>query len=482
MTREVDGAIIYGAEDIDVSGIEYDSKMIQPGSVFVAIRGFATDGNKYIDDAIAKGAVAVVTDQECNCSVPQVVVPDARRALADLAAKLYNYANNRIKICGVTGTNGKTTSCFLLRNLFYARSKRTGIITSLEYDTTKDKIAASRTTPEALDIHRLLHIMKNNFCTNAIIEISSHALVLHRVRNLDIQVALYTNFTRDHLDFHNTMEEYLEAKAKLLDFVNQENKWAVINYDCPEFMSLKDRITGSYMTYSLSDPGADVYLEHFTLNPEGSRFEIHSPMGNRAIKFRLPGRFNLYNALGAATAAMASGIDIDSIKTGLENSKVIPGRLERIKCNAPFSIFVDYAHTPDAITRTIESLRELGDGRILTLFGCGGDRDRGKRPLMGKAATEASNYSVLTSDNPRSEDPEQIIEDVKPGFAEGARVDTISDRDIAISHLLGQAKEGDILLLAGKGAEPYQDINGVKHPFLDKDVALTHLDKMGYSK
>ena len=455
--------------------------MIKPGSAFVAIRGFQTDGNTYIEDAKERGAVAVVTDREGDYGIPQVVVPDARMALADLAARLYNYDQNQIKICGVTGTNGKTTSCFLLRNLLNARGKRTGLITSLEYNTTKEKIAASRTTPESLDIHRLLYIMKNNLCTNAIVEISSHALMLHRVRNLDIQVALYTNFTRDHLDFHNTMEEYLEAKAQLLNFVAEENKWAILNYDCPEFMSLKSRIVGSHMTYSLQDPGADVYLEHFTLRPEGSEFELHTPMGNRAIQFKLPGRFNLYNALAASTAAMASGIDIDSIKTGLEQSTVIPGRLDRVASAAPFSIFVDYAHTPDALTRTIEALRELGTGRILTLFGCGGDRDRGKRPLMGKAVTDAADYSVLTSDNPRSENPRQIIEDVKPGLTNGAKIEMIEDRAEAIAHILSRATAGDIVLLAGKGAESYQEINGTRHHFLDKEVALQELQKLGYA-
>lgn len=456
--------------------------MIKPEYAFVAIRGFKTDGNKFIDDAIERGAKAIVTDQEQECSVPVLVVPDARAALADVAARFYSYEKNNIKICGVTGTNGKTTTCILLRNLMLARSKRTGLICSLVYDTTKEQIPAARTTPESLDIYRLLYIMKNNFCTNAVVEISSHALMLDRVRNLDIQVAVYTNFTRDHLDFHNSMEEYLEAKAKLLDFVAAETKWAVINYDCPEFMSLKDRIVGSYMTYSLSDPGADIYLEHFDLKPEGSVFELHTPMGNRSIDYKLPGRFNLYNALAAVTGAMASGIDIDSVKIGLEHSQVIPGRLEHIDTAAPFSVFVDYAHTPDALTRTIEALRELSAGKILTLFGCGGDRDSGKRPLMGKAVTEASDYSVLTSDNPRSEDPQKIIDDVLPGCADSAKLDTIIDRKEAIEHIIEKAGEGDIVLLAGKGAENYQEINGVRHDFLDKAIALDKIKALGYDK
>ncbi len=456
--------------------------MIKPGYAFIAIRGYQADGNDYIEDAVERGAIAIITDREREMSIPVMMVPDARKSLADIACRFYSYEKNNIKICGVTGTNGKTTSCYLLRNLLNARGKRTGLITSLVYDTLRKQIPATRTTPESLDIHRLLYIMKNNFCTNAVIEISSHALALHRVKNLDIQVALYTNFTRDHLDFHKSMDEYLEAKAKLLDFVDSETKWAVINYDCKEFMSLKDRIKGSHMTYSLEDPGADIYLEHFELRPDGSTFEIHTPMGNRNIHYKLPGRFNLYNALAAATAALASGIDIDSVKSGLESSHVIPGRLERIDASAPFSVFIDYAHTPDALVRSIEALREIGTGKILTLFGCGGDRDRGKRPLMGKAATEASDYIVLTSDNPRSEDPQQIIEDVKPGFSEGASIDIIIDREEAINHILAQSHEGDIVLLAGKGAEDYQEVQGKRHHFSDKETALKQLEILGLSK
>lgn len=456
--------------------------MIKPGAAFVAITGFQQDGNTYAKDAIQKGATAIITEKEGDYSVPQMIVPDARKALADLAAFLYDYKNNKVKICAVTGTNGKTTSCFLIRNILNARGKRTGLVTSLVYDTLRDKIKASRTTPESLDVFRLLAAMKNNFCTNAVIEVSSHALMLHRIKNLNVQVALFTNFTRDHLDFHKDMNDYLEAKAKLLDFVTLKNQWAVLNYDCPEFRGFIDRISCSHMTYSLSDPGADVYLEHFELRPEGSSLELRTPMGVRHIEIKLPGRYNLYNALAAATASLASGIDIDSVATGLANSQVIPGRLERIKSEAPFSVFIDYAHTPDALKRTIETLKEIGTQRVLTLFGCGGDRDRGKRPLMAEAVALSSDYIVLTSDNPRGEDPKQIINDSRAGFKNGTRAEIIEDREEAIKHILQNSEQGDIVLLAGKGAEDYQEIKGVRHPFSDKEVAIKCLEKMGHKK
>jgi UDP-N-acetylmuramoyl-L-alanyl-D-glutamate--2,6-diaminopimelate ligase len=479
LAKAVPGAEIIGIEDAEISGIEYHSGMIKPGSAFVAITGFQQDGNKFAQDAIKKGATAIITEKEGDYSVPQMIVPDARMALADLAAFIYDYKNNKIKICAVTGTNGKTTSCFLMKNILSARGKRTGLVTSLVYDTLRDQIKASRTTPESLDIFRLLAAMKNNFCTNAVIEVSSHALMLHRIKNLNIQVALFTNFTRDHLDFHKDMNDYLEAKAKLLDFLTLKNQWAVLNYDCPEFKGFINRLTCSNMTYSLSDPGADVYLEHFELRPDGSSLELRTPMGVRHIEFKLPGRYNLYNALAAATASLASGVDIDSVATGLANSRVIPGRLERIKSGAPFSVFIDYAHTPDALKRTIETLKEIGTHRVLTLFGCGGDRDRGKRPLMAEAVASSSDYSVLTSDNPRSEDPKQIINDSKAGFTNGAKAEIIEDREEAIKHILENSQKGDIVLLAGKGAEEYQEINGVRHPFSDRDIALKYLEKMG---
>ncbi|MFH1698961.1 MAG: UDP-N-acetylmuramoyl-L-alanyl-D-glutamate--2,6-diaminopimelate ligase [Candidatus Zixiibacteriota bacterium] len=478
----VSGANIIGSDDVEISGIEYHSGKIEPGNTFVAISGFQEDGNVYAQDAIDNGAAAIISEKEGNYSVPQLIVPDARMALADVAARFYDYGKNKIKICAVTGTNGKTTSCFLIKNILCAWNRRTGLVTSLVYDTLRDQIKASRTTPESLDIYRFLNAMKSNFCTNAVIEVSSHALRLHRIRNLNIQVALFTNFTRDHLDFHIDMDDYLATKAKLLGFVTLKTQWAVLNYDCPEYRGFIDGLTCSHMIYSLSDSDADVYLKHFKLRPDGSNLELQTPHGVRHIEFKLPGRYNLYNALAAATASIASGVDIDSVAAGLANSQVIPGRLERIGIGAPFSVFIDYAHTPDALKRTIETLKEIGANRILTLFGCGGDRDRGKRPLMANAVASSSDYSVLTSDNPRSEDPRQIINDASAGFTNGARAEIIEDREEAIKHILQSSEKGDIVLLAGKGAEEYQEIKGIRHPFSDKEIAIKYLEKMGYGK
>lgn len=476
----VPGAVIIGDDEVEIRGVEYHSKMIKPDSLFVAIAGFTQDGNQWIDEAISRGATAVVTEKQAERPVPQIIVPDARAALADLAAWFYAYDGSGIETFAVTGTNGKTSSCFLIRNILKAQGHLSGLITSLVYDTGRDQIPASRTTPESLDVFRLLYLMRKNNCSHAVIEVSSHALALKRVKNLNVKIALFTNITRDHLDFHTDMADYLDAKARLLDMVADKDKWAVINYDCPEFRPFLDRARCSTMTYSLEDKAADIYLENYRLRPDGSDFRLHTPQGSCTTKLALTGRYNLCNAMAAAGAAIAGGANLDAVAAGLESAEVVPGRLERLKSPAPFTVFIDYAHTPDALVRTIETLKEITSGRVLALFGCGGDRDKGKRPLMGEAVTSKADYSVLTSDNPRTEDPHKILDDVKPGFAKGAVVDIIENRYEAIKHILDQAGEGDIVLLAGKGAENYQEIDGVKHPFSDSEIALENLKRLGY--
>ncbi len=469
-----------GNDRIEVTSLEYHSKRITPNALFVAITGFQQDGNAWVEEAVARGASAVVTERPSERSVPQVVVSNARAALADLAVIFCGYDPAVMRVFGVTGTNGKTTSCFLIRKILEAQGTSAGIITSLVYDTGANQIPAVRTTPESLDIFRMLQEMRRNGCRQAVIEISSHALVLHRVRNLKVDVALFTNISRDHLDFHADMNDYLSAKAKLLDMTAGPTKWAVINSDCPEFESLFGRARCLTMSYGIENGDADVHLKDCRLSPSGSRFELCTPQGSHRVSMALTGRYNLYNALGAAAAATAAGVSLNAIVAGLEASSVVPGRLERVDSKAPFTVFIDYAHTPDALTRTIATLREIGSGKILTLFGCGGDRDRGKRPLMGRAVTDVSDYAVLTTDNPRTEDPAQILEDVKPGIVPGAQVDVILDRREAINHILSRAQAGDIVLLAGKGAENYQEVHGVRHPFSDKDIAIENLRQLGY--
>jgi UDP-N-acetylmuramoyl-L-alanyl-D-glutamate--2,6-diaminopimelate ligase len=476
----IPGAVVIGDDDTEITGMEYHSRMVTPDSLFVAVKGFMHDGNDWIEEAVNRGASAVLTEKRAPRSIPQIVVPDARAAMADLAAMMYGHPESVLDIYGVSGTNGKTTTCFLIKQMIEAAGKRVGLISSLVYDTGKDQIPAGRTTPESLDMYRLLHMMTRNECTHAVIEISSHALVLHRVKNLKVRVAAFTNITRDHLDFHTSMDDYLSAKARLLDMVDDPDKWAVINLDCEEFKPFFTRGRCHKMSYSIKNESADVHLANIQLKPAGSHFELHAPDGMREVEYKLTGRYNLYNALAASTAALAGGLGLDAVAAGLGNAEVVPGRLERIDSTAPFSVFIDFAHTPDALRRTIETLRETSHGKILVLFGCGGDRDRGKRPLMGEAVTSLADYAVLSSDNPRSEDPGRIIDDVRPGLKGGADVKIIEDRKKAIAHILDKASEGDVVLLAGKGAENYQEIKGIRQPYSDREEAAKRLDKRGY--
>ncbi len=480
MTEGIDGAVISGDPDLDIDHIDYDSRQMRAKSLFFAVSGFKRDGYDFVAQAKEKGAVAVMGEREsCDLIDTHVHVPDIRQAMADASAKFYDYPGETLKVCGVTGTNGKTTTCYLIRSILEQRNKTTGLISSVLYDTGKEQFHADRTTPESLDLQRLFFLMRKNHCVNAVMEVSSHALVLKRVEHINFRVAVYTNITRDHLDFHKTMEAYLDAKALLLTKLMGPLSYAVVNLDVPEFRRFFGELPSAFMTYSLEDPDADVYCARYEIGPDGTVMDLVTPMGTDTINFPLPGRFNLINAVAAATAGLASGVDIDNVVTGLESARPVPGRFNRVDAGQPFAVFVDFAHTPDAIERLIQSARELTDGRILIMFGCGGDRDKGKRPIMGTAATEGGDYAVVTSDNPRTEDPSAIIEDIKPGLT-GGDYTIEPDRRKAIRLILSKAEPGDVVLLAGKGEENYQEINEVRHPFDDVGEARSALAEMGY--
>ncbi|UCC45818.1 MAG: UDP-N-acetylmuramoyl-L-alanyl-D-glutamate--2,6-diaminopimelate ligase [Candidatus Zixiibacteriota bacterium] len=481
LIREIEGAELTGDGSMVIKQLEYDSRSVKENALFFAIKGYQHDGHEFLEQAKSNGAVAALGEGENGGPINTYVrVPDGRRAMADVSAKFYGYPGRRIKACGVTGTNGKTTTCFLLRSVLEARNKTTGLVTSQIYDTGRDRFTAERTTPESLDMQRLLFLMKKNYCVNAVIEVSSHALVLHRVDNINFRVAVYTNLTRDHLDFHQDMEAYFQAKAILARNISGPLGYVVVNLDVPEFRPLFGEVTSSFMTYSLENKEADVYCGDRELKPDGTIFDLVTPMGTRTVSLRLPGRFNLMNALAAASGGLACGVDIESVVDGLERVPPPAGRLNPIQAGQPFSVYVDYAHTPDAIARLCEAVRELCVGRLLLMFGCGGDRDKGKRPQMGSTATENADVVVVTSDNPRNEDPLAIIKDIKPGL-KGQAYEIEADRRDAIASILRKAKPGDAVLLAGKGAEPYQEIGGTRHPFDDTKEAKQVLASLGYN-
>ncbi|MCB2229725.1 UDP-N-acetylmuramoyl-L-alanyl-D-glutamate--2,6-diaminopimelate ligase [bacterium] len=477
----IEGAVITGDAAIEIENIEYDSRITKPGGLFFAVKGYKVDGYDFVPQAKENGAVAVMGEREgCDGIDVHVQVPDVRIAMAKVSAAFYGYPGHKIKTCGVTGTNGKTTTCFLIKNILEARTKRTGLITSLVYDTGKETFKAERTTPESLDMQRLFFLMKKNWCVNAVVEVSSHALVLHRVDEINFRVAVYTNISRDHLDFHKTMDEYLDAKALLIGKLDGPLSYAVINLDVPEFRRLFGEITSAYMSYAVDDKTADIRCGDFELRPDGTTFDLVTPLGTRTIDFKLPGRFNLSNAMAAAAGGLASGVDLDNVVRGLETARPIPGRFNHVSVGQPFAVYIDYAHTPDAIERLCRSARELCDGRLLLLFGCGGDRDTGKRPLMGKAAMDHADYAVVTSDNPRSEDPSKIIDEIRPALDDN-RSTVVIDRKEAIQEVLKMARPGDAVLLAGKGAETYQEIAGTRYPFDDRQVATEVLASMGFT-
>lgn len=473
--------MLNGDPDVEIENVEYDSRLVKENTLFFAIKGFKQDGYDFAEQAIENGAVAVMGARDSfDRANVHVSVPDDRKAMADVSARFYGYPGHEIKVCGVTGTNGKTTTCHLIKHILVARNKITGLVSSLVYDTGREKFEAERTTPESLDMQRLLYLMNKNYCVNAVVEVSSHALTLHRVDNIKFRVAVYTNISRDHLDYHENMDDYLAAKRLLLDKLSGPLSYAVINLDVPEFRRFFGDFAASYIGYSLDNTSADVYCEKYEFFPDKTVFDLHSPMGRRTISLKLPGRFNLINAVAAAAGGLASGVDVDNVVRGLENAEPIPGRFMPIVQGQPFAVYVDFAHTPDALERLCTSAREINEGRMLLLFGCGGDRDKGKRPLMGEVATRLADYVFVTSDNPRTEDPEAILRDIKPGLKDG-KYEICIDRHEAIQHVMRMAREGDVVILAGKGAENYQEVNGVKHPFDDSAEARNGLAALGYT-
>ena len=479
LIRYLDVCELLGSGDTEIAGLEYDSRRVASGMMFAAISGYKTDGNEFIPEAVAKGAAALLCDRRPEVDLPAVVVPDVRRALADLAAAFYDFPGRKMDIFGVTGTNGKSSAVFMIKAILEKNGTKSGMINSLVYDTGKAQYKAERTTPDSVEMQKYLAEILASGRTAAVVETSSHALVLHRVDNIDFKYGLFTGFSRDHLDFHKTMEQYLAAKKLLLDKLSGPKRRAVINADTPEFAAFVADAPGPVMTFSAAGNKADVGIEKARLDQGGTSFELVTPTGRTKVTYHLPGRYNLTNAAGAAAVGVAAGIADDTIAAALETMAPIPGRFQPLRGGQPFAIIIDYAHTPDALERLCRSAREITSGRVLILFGCGGDRDRGKRPLMAAAASGCADLAVLTSDNPRTEDPQRILDDARAGMV-GDNYRVIPDRREAIRELIGAARAGDTVLLAGKGAEEYQEIGTVRYPFSDSDETRKVLAESGY--
>ncbi len=473
-----------------VKGLDYDSRRIQPGWLFVAMRGETTDGNRYIDAAIKAGAVAVVTDSAAEVpreGVAWAVVPHGRRALARLSANFYKHPANRLKLVGITGTNGKTTTAYLVESIFQAAGHNSVLVGTIEYHVAGKRVAAPHTTPEALELEQLFARALANGATDGVMEVSSHALAQQRVFGIPFEVAVFTNLTRDHLDYHKDLNEYFAAKRILFEGCGTEPpQFAVINADHEHGRELLKFASSRSQVFSYGMEAGELRPQRLELTDHGSRFDVETSAGKLAIWTPLIGRVNVYNALAAIATGAARGFPAKAIEDGISGLSHVPGRFQRVDEGQPFAVVVDYAHTDDALRNLTAVARDFvsrneAHGRVITLFGCGGDRDKKKRPLMGEAAGKGSDFVVLTSDNPRSEDPQAIINDALPGLkATGTRHAVEPDRRKAIALALTEAKPGDIVLVAGKGHEDYQITREGTQPFSDAEEARAALRTLGY--
>ncbi len=485
------GEILERIGNPTVSGLEYDSRQLKPGDVFVAIRGESTDGNKFIDKAIAAGAVAVVSDSPKEiprAGVAWAKVLHGRSALARLSANFYRRPAEKLAMTGVTGTNGKSTTAFLVEAILAAAGRKSALVGTIEYHVAGKILPAPHTTPESLDLNRLLAQALSEGATEAVMEVSSHALAQQRVYGIPYDVAIFTNLTRDHLDYHNTMEEYFAAKQTLFEGCGTDApRAAVLNADDEggqRLIKVSKMRSAEVLTYGLAK--ADFHAEKVDITPRGTRFDLVTPQGTIPLFSPLIGKVNVYNILAAAGATYARKVDAEAIAHGVGALTRVPGRFERVDCKQPFTLVVDYAHTDDALRNLTALAREFVQragqkGRVITVFGCGGDRDRAKRPLMGEAAGRGSDFVVLTSDNPRSEDPLAIINDAMVGLQRsGAKYKVEPDRRAAIAAAIHETAPGDIVLLAGKGHEKVQVTREGMIPFDDVQVARQVLSEAGY--
>jgi len=482
------GAEVLGRSgDPRITGVEYDSRRVKPGDVFVALKGETSDGNCFTGQAAAQGAVAVVTDSDQTpAGVAWARVREARRALAVVSANFYERPAEKLAITGITGTNGKSTTAFLVESMFERAGRKSALVGTIEYHIADQVLPARHTTPESLDLERLLRRAVDAGAREVAMEVSSHALAGQRTFGIPFDVAVFTNLTRDHLDYHRTMEEYFAAKKKLfLGLGAPRPRRAVINADDEygrDLIGFSRRCGSEVITYGTAK--ADVHPAKLEITARGISFQMVTPGDVVPVNSQLMGRVNVHNILAAGAAAYARGCPGEAMAAGIARLTRVPGRFERVDCGQPFTVVVDYAHTDDALRNLTSLAREFvksSGGRVITLFGCGGDRDRAKRPLMGEAVGRGSDFVVLTSDNPRSEDPLAIINDAAVGLQRtGTKYAVEADRGPAIRLAVERARRGDIVLVAGKGHEKEQILVSGPVPFNDVQVAAEVLGALGY--
>jgi UDP-N-acetylmuramoyl-L-alanyl-D-glutamate--2,6-diaminopimelate ligase len=482
LARAIAPRRVIGSLDREVESIAYDSRRVQSNTLFVAIRGEKSDGHQFVDQAIEQGASVIVAEREISSPrATCLVVDDSRAALADLSGAFYGMPARKLKMAAVTGTNGKTTTTFLIKHICEKAGLRCGLLGTVQYEIGDRILPAIRTTPEALDIQDLLAQIVNAGGRGAAMEVSSHALAQERTRGIEWDVAIFTNLTQDHLDFHRTMENYFEAKAKLFqDLPAQPKKKAsaVINIDDRYGEKLIGRIAGKIpvVTYGLGSH-ADFRASNYRTEFAGTSYQLDARGRSYLVRVPLIGRFNVANSMAALAAATLMGVNLRNAILSLARSPQVPGRLELVPAKRQFQIFVDYAHTDDALRNVLKTLRELKPRKLIVVFGCGGDRDRKKRPLMGRVADELADHAIITSDNPRKENPEAIISEVEKGFR-STHYKKIVERAEAIRHAVAMAQPRDLVLIAGKGHEKYQEFADHTIPFDDIQVARRALDDL----
>jgi len=473
LAAAVPGARLAPGSDPEVAAVTFDSRRVSAGTLFVAIQGLRRDGLEYAPEAAARGAVAVAAESRPPVELPWLEVPEARAALGRLASTLLGRPADSLQLVGVTGTNGKSTTAALIEAALTASGRRTGLVGTVGHRIAGRSVPAVHTTPESSDLMQLFAEMREAGCDAAVLEVSSHALALKRVDECQFAVAVFTNLTRDHLDFHGDMDRYFAAKRELFTALLRPEGVAVLNADDPRTEELAAASRGRVWTYGLTRP-ADVGVEGLELGLDGSSFRARTPRGELSVRSPLLGRFNVSNLLAALTAGLALEVPPEALAESLGRFAGVSGRMERVEAGQPFAVIVDYAHTDDALRNLLEVVRELGPRRVITVFGCGGDRDRSKRPLMGAVAARLSDVVVLTSDNPRSEPPESILEEIQRGMNGGRSADrrhVISDRREAIARALSLAEPGDAVVIAGKGHETQQVLRDRSVPFDDRQVA-----------
>ncbi|MBR6429060.1 MAG: UDP-N-acetylmuramoyl-L-alanyl-D-glutamate--2,6-diaminopimelate ligase [Clostridia bacterium] len=461
--------------DADISRIEYDSRRVKPGELFACVVGTFMDGHVFAESAVKNGAAALIVERELPLLVPQVIAENSRRAMAVLAQKLYGYPARGLRIIGVTGTNGKTTTTYMIKSVAEKCGLKVGLIGTIRNIIGDRVISTQRTTPESTELQEILRMMADEGVDLVIMEVSSHSLDQERVYGLEFEVGGFTNLTQDHLDYHKTFENYLAAKKKLFE----RSAFAVVNADDPHSEKLLEGLDIPRMTYAVREP-ADIYANGIEICDRNVEFDMTSPAGSCHITVPIPGLFNVFNAMLAAGICLRLGFPLEKIAEGLAAVSGVTGRMEALPSDGfPFTVILDFAHTPDGLINLLTSVRGFAKGRIISVFGCGGDRDHAKRPIMGEAAGRYSDFCVVTSDNPRTEDPMSIIKSVLEGVNKTAvEYKVIENRREAIRYALTHAGENDVVVLAGKGHETYQEINGVKYPFDEKVVVAELLNEL----